>query len=196
MAGAAGADGSGLAIETGNGCVTGVPVGDGCQGTLSVGTIVHATGFDAYEGKSVSASLATPGVLRSSTTSIVGGAFDFNFVIPGPCGLGGSSGYAVGAVYVDVDGDDVCDPRTDLVFVWDTWSVVGEACRVVKLTPDVMDCPIEAGGVNAPVCRAEGTCLDFCGSPSASGGTVLCAAGGEGGTGEGGAATAGAGGGN
>jgi hypothetical protein len=159
--------GAGASSTAGTGGVGGGP---GCsQGTFSVGSKVSATGFDMWEGRVVVAALAKNDVM-SSTQTVSGGRFEFDFLFPSTvCNLGASSD-AGGALYVDVDDDGECDPAQDLLFVWATYGGPGGAYRTLALTPESQRCSLSYPGDDdalraaQSVCPAVGGCFDFCGS--------------------------------
>ena len=157
------------------------------QGTTAVGTIVHGTVFDVYEGAPVVAAFVEGGqVWQTATTSVNGGRFDLDLYIWGSCAIVGQKLTAGGAAFVDVDGDAVCDPGKDVVFVWPTVSSMDGTCGLLALTPASPRCSFsttsgsdELAAAKA-VCPAIGACLGFCGTggQGAGGASVTCTGGG------------------
>jgi len=183
----------------GNTCASGVPNGGpgGCtQGTTSVGTVVHAQSFTAYEGRMVKAAFTEGGEVRTATTSVTNGAFDLDFLFASmTCNLGADTA-AGGALYIDVDGNSSCNPTTDFVFVWGARGGPAGTCRPIALTPQSAKCDSltsffprsdePALSAAQAVCPAVGNCLDFCEPQTQGTGgstSVYCPTGGTGGRG-------------
>jgi hypothetical protein len=185
--GGTGGTGTGGMTVYGNTCASGVPPGTNCsQGTISVGSIVHGQGFQAYEGRPVTAAF---GVLTGATT-IANGSFNFDFLLASTtCNLGGDSS-AGGAVFIDANGDGTCDLADDLVFAWVARGGPGGTCASTTFTATGPRCvlayPGDTGALAAAqaVCPGVGNCFDFCGPQNTGTGgfASLCPVGGSGGS--------------
>jgi hypothetical protein len=196
--GAGGAGGMSGTSGAGSTCASGVPsgAGGGCtQGTSSVGTVVHAQGFTAYDGRAVKAAFTRGGggEIRTAETLVQNGVFNLDFLFATTtCNLGGNS-TAGGALYIDIDGNSTCNPAADFVFVWGATGGPPGTCFPVTLTPQSEQCAsldfpgtADAALTAAQsVCPAVGNCLDFCGPRTGTGGSsqVFCPTGGTGGRG-------------
>jgi hypothetical protein len=191
--GGAGADG---AAGQGDTCAAGVTNGAGgigCpQGTSAVGSVVHATGFGAYESRAVRAAFTQSvgaGPTISRTTRVSQGAFDVDVLFANDgCNLGATS-FAGGALYIDANGDGRCDPAVDFLFVWVATGGPPGTCNPVDLTPTSEHCSLGsyrndlALAAAQAVCPAVGSCLGICGAGNTGAGGSspgLCADGGAG----------------
>jgi len=143
-------------------------------------TVVHGRGFTAYEGRAVTAVfLDGTHVAATQATSVSGGAFDLQFPADGACADGGSVSGA-GALYIDADGDGVCNPATDYLYVWPAFGTAG-TCGTIDLSPQSINC---GGGTDNPyfmlyeaaqaVCPATGECLTCPRSSPDAGTTSTC----------------------
>jgi len=146
-------------------------------GGLSFANVVRARGFTAYEGRPVKAAFLESGVRMTSEASVRRGAFDFAFLPATPICSDEFSGNGAGAVFIDTDGDGVCNPAVDYLYAWTAFGAAGSTCATVDLTPQSRSCAggfspmlIEAARI---VCPAVSDCLT-CGSDGDGGAIVSC----------------------
>jgi hypothetical protein len=185
--GRGGGAGTGGAVVYGDTCASGIPMGTNCtQGTASVGSIVFGGGFDAYEGRTVSAAF---GPLTRATT-IRNGSFGFDFLLATTtCNLGGGPSVG-GALFIDANGDGACDLADDLVFAWVGRGGPSGTCDSTTFTPTGPRCTLAYPGDTSAlaaaqaVCPAVGSCFDFCGPQNTGTGgfASICSTGGSGGS--------------
>jgi hypothetical protein len=141
--------------------------------------VIRAQAFTAYEGRPVKAAFVysttgRPTETRTRETSVSGGAFDLDFqtddpICPGPGSAGGT-----GAIFIDVDGDGVCNPSTDYLYLWSGLATKGSRCATFDLTPQSAPCGGEDADANfyafldaaKAVCPAIKDCLSCDGGQS------------------------------
>jgi hypothetical protein len=151
------------------------------NGGQSVASVVRARGFTAYEGRPVKAvffysTFSMPDALTTHETSVSGGAFDLAFPPDSPTCADAFSANGTGAIYIDTDGDGICNPSVDYVYAWKAPGAAGSTCATIDLTPQSPNC---GGGVDAMllvaarvVCPATQGCLT-CPSSSQDGGLIV-----------------------
>jgi len=131
----------------GKGADGGTPAACCPYGGLSFANKVRARGFTAFEGRRVEAAFrydstsTISGVLVTTETSVRGGAFDLVFPPDTPACSDSSSGDGFGAIWIDTDGDGVCNSSVDYLFAWEAFGSAGSTCATVDLTPQSPNCP-------------------------------------------------------
>jgi hypothetical protein len=148
---------------------------------VSISRLVRARGFEAYDGMPVKAAFVFSGFIGSvmAETSVSGGAFDLDF--PPYDGQCYDPAYynGAGAIYIDTDGDGVCNPAVDYLFAWSALGAGGTTCSTLDLTPQSPNCPGAKGIVDfkyleatSLVCPATNGCY-ACPGPSPDAGAVV-----------------------
>ena len=115
------------------------------NGGQSVTSVVHARGFTAYEGLPVKAvflysTSAAPDGQTTRETSVSGGAFDLDFPPASPTCAETFQANGAGAIYIDTDGDGVCNPAVDYLYAWSALGAAGGTCATIDLTPQSPNC--------------------------------------------------------
>jgi hypothetical protein len=180
VGGQAGASGVPLSTH----CADGLPPNPpGCKhGAQAVGSVVKGSAFGAMVGAPVHAAFTWGGgmVVTDATTVAGDGTFAFDLLLAiGECDIAGAAIHAGGALFVDVDANGVCDPATDVVFVWTAKGGNGGTCAPVPVMPGAA-CSVTAAGAMLAltaaqaVCPAIGGCLAGCTALGAGGAAGLC----------------------
>jgi hypothetical protein len=103
--------------------------------------VLHASGFETQEGRSVTALFARQNAINTKsqtlTTTVKQGRFDVDFLFAtSTCSVLGVPLPANCALYIDVDGNEACDPKVGWVFVWSTFGdYPAHTCWERLLTP-------------------------------------------------------------
>jgi len=150
-------------------------------GGESVTRVVHARGFSAYEGRPVKAIFLYSGTTKDpmSETSVSGGAFDLDFAPDYAACADRMFMNGAGAIYIDTDGDGVCNPAVDYVYAWSALGAAGPTCATLDLTPETPNCLGASSGADFKfleatmrVCPALAGCYG-CPGPSPDAGAVV-----------------------
>ena len=169
------------AVSDGGGMGGGGGSTAGCcpDGGQPFASVVHGRGFSAYEGRPVQAILlysttTVPNRVANQTTTVSGGTFDLDFAAAGGSCNDTSRATGGGAIYIDSDGDGVCDPAVDYLYVWPAFDAMGSNCGTIDLSPQTPKCAAPIPDATAlyaavSVCPATRGCL-MCPWPSVDGG--------------------------
>jgi len=154
------------------------------NGGQSLASVVRARGFTAYEGRPVKAvffysTFSMPDGSTTHETSVSGGAFDLAFPPDSPTCAESFWANGAGAIYIDTDGDGICDPSVDYVYAWKALGAAGSTCATIDLTPQSPSCGGVMESVDSMVlvaarvvCPATQGCLT-CPSSSQDGGLIV-----------------------
>jgi len=154
LSGQGGAGGSGGSGGGGGSAATCCP-----DGGVSVTSIVRGRSFLAYEGLTVKAvfTWSTLPAPQTRETSVVGGAFDLEFPPDAATCASPRLTAGAGALYIDNDGDGVCNPGVDYLYAWSALGAAGNTCATIDLTPQSPNCSAEETGVDGAILNAVQT---------------------------------------
>jgi hypothetical protein len=140
-------------------------------------SVVHGSGFTAYEGRAVKAifrysASSLPETTTTLETTVSGGAFELAFVPDPPACM--VVGGTIGFIYIDADGDGVCSPSVDYVYAWSGAGPGGSSCGTIDLGPQSPRCAAD-GAVDPAVLEfARSACPATNGCVSCDGNSATC----------------------